>query len=131
MPEKSHCRPRPIAAGVYFGLALSGVLAFYALLSYWVLGPLHAQEVWQPLLGALLSLERLLQTPALAVQRFAERPPHHLATVSWGLTLLLNIVIYFLAGFVGAVLWRWLRQPHGSGQQQAAAPAESPSAPAC
>lgn len=80
------------------GLALA-FLAFETLV-FWLLAPLHARGVGQPIIGFLNGLDHLLQLPGLLLALFLGfHPGYHLAKSSWFLITLLNLPLYFWAGF--------------------------------
>jgi predicted MPP superfamily phosphohydrolase len=87
---------------------LTAAIAAYAIFAFWVLKPLHAQELAQSLLGFLIGLDHVLQAPGLwLATALGVRSGHHTALSAWLFGLLLNGIGYFLVGLVLGTLWRW------------------------
>ncbi|MFO0965527.1 MAG: hypothetical protein U0793_08075 [Gemmataceae bacterium] len=72
-------RPACFSPPVRFGLALASGVTLFAILSHFVLLPLHEHDAWQGLLGYLQGADFLLQAPGLWLAqklRPPRRPPH-------------------------------------------------------
>jgi predicted MPP superfamily phosphohydrolase len=95
-------------ASVRFGFWLTAAITAYAQLVFWVFKPLHARGLGQPLLGFLDGLDYFLQAPGLmAALGLGLRDGHHFSLFGWLFGLVLNGIVYFLAGLLLAALWQW------------------------
>jgi uncharacterized protein len=97
-----------LVSGIWFGLLAAGFVAIQAGLVYRVSRPFHSQGYFQPLTGLLNRLDYLLQFPGTVVDHYLrlhlELNPKGSA---WLFRVGLNMGLYFAAGFLLRVLWRW------------------------
>src|SRR5262249_39025320 len=100
------------AAATRLGLVFTAVVAAHTVLVYLVAKPLHARGVCQPLTGAPNRLDHLLQFPGAVVTHHVHLGDGlHATGAVWLLRAGINVVIYFLAGFLLRALWLWAIHP--------------------
>jgi predicted MPP superfamily phosphohydrolase len=91
-----------------FGFYLAVALAAYVGIVLGVLEPLHARGLGQPLTGFLNGLGHVLQVVGLRiVYDLGLRTAHHLTTGPLLISVGLNVVVAFLAGFLLRAFWHW------------------------
>jgi predicted MPP superfamily phosphohydrolase len=74
----------------------------------WVLGPLHEQGLYQPVVGFLNGLDYLLQLPgAVLATILILRAGYDAEAACWLLGVAINFCLYFWAGFRAWSLWQW------------------------
>ena len=99
---------RRLPAGVRFGLWLALAIAAYANLVHWVLKPLHAQGVGQPVLGYLNGLDHLFQAAGFRLTvLLGLHVGGHVSQATWFYGLCFNSVGYFLVGLLLGAVWKW------------------------
>jgi predicted MPP superfamily phosphohydrolase len=109
-----------------WGLTAVAVIVAYALLVRFLVMPLHAAGVGQPVTGYLNGLGALLHMPGASVVhalRLSRFPPTQLG---WFLGLALNVPFYFLLGMLAHSLWLRVR-PRPAPLPANPAPAAAPS----
>jgi predicted MPP superfamily phosphohydrolase len=112
MPPKPSPSVTRLLPGVRWGLAAALAVAAYANLVHWVLKPLHARGVGQPLTGFLNGLDFLVQLPGTGFalrQHF--RVGNHATPAVWLLILGINLLFYFVAGFALRTRFRMAPSP--------------------
>jgi predicted MPP superfamily phosphohydrolase len=93
---------------VRLGLGVAVVISAYALLSNFVMLPLHERQYLQPAMALLQGIDHLLQAPGLMVaQRLGLRAGHHTTLAAWGFAVALNGLLYFLVAPALFWLWSW------------------------
>jgi predicted MPP superfamily phosphohydrolase len=103
----THSAPK-FPRSIRFGLCLALAIAAYANLVRWLLRPLHAQGLGQPVLGFLNGLDHLFQAPGFkTAAHLGLHSGHHLSLTAWFFSLCVNSIGYFLVGLLLGAVWQW------------------------
>lgn len=99
---------RRLPAAVRCGLWLALAIAAYANLVHWVLKPLHARGVGQPVLGYLNGLDHVFQAAGFRMTVLLRlHTGGRVSEATWFYGLCFNSAGYFVVGLVLGAAWTW------------------------